>query len=195
MSNGTNMSPRNGTSLAYAVTFTFFLGVGTGGDYTPNYHSARSEKNLYSRSRPAQVARSNGFAISTDIERIKSVLNLSMTELARSLGVSRQAPYNWVAGGTIKQDNLAKLSEFRSAADVLTAENLDIHPRFLHRKLSGGRTLIETIASGGSGADAARALANMLKIESEQRAALDKMFAGRERSKNADLGLPPLNDG
>jgi DNA-binding XRE family transcriptional regulator len=185
--------PRNGTSIAYAVTFTVLFGVGTGGDYTPNYHSARNEKELYSKSRPASFAKTSGFAISADIERIKAVLNLTMTELARCIGVSRQAPYNWVAGGAIKENNFTKLSELRSAADTLVAENLELHPRLLHRKLPGGRTLLETVAGGGSGAEAARALANMLKIESDQRAALAKMFAGRESVKT--LGMPALNDG
>jgi hypothetical protein len=195
MSNSTRTGPTNGTSFAYAVTFTLLLGVGTGGDYTLSYHSARSKNELYSGSRPVEPAKSNGFAISIDLERIKSVLNLTMTELARSLGVSRQAPYNWIAGGTIKDENLSKLNELRSAADVLAAESFEVHPRLLHRKLPGGRTLLETVTSGGSGAEAARSLANMLKIEAEQRAALDKMFADRQSSKNAGLGLPPLNDG
>lgn len=71
----------------------------------------------------------------------------------------------------------------------------NVLPRLLHRKLPGGKTLLETINSGGNGAEAAHALANMLEAEAEQRAALDKIFAGRASSKNAGLGLPPLNDG
>ena len=193
MSHGTG--PSYGTSFAYTVTFTFLLGVGTGGDYTPSYHSARSKNELYSRSQPVKPAKANGFAISVDIEQIKSVLNLTTTDLARSLGVSRQALYNWMAGGAIKEDNLAKLNELRSAAEVLTADGLEIHPRLLHRKLPGGRTLLDTVAYGGGGAEAARALASMLKIEARQKAAMDKMFADREQSKDAGLGLPPLNDG
>ena len=193
MSHGTG--PSYGTSFAYTVTFTFLLGVGTGGDYTPSYHLARSKNELYSRSQPVKPAKSNGFAISVDIEQIKSVLNLTTTDLARSLGVSRQALYNWMAGGAIKEDNLAKLNELRSAAEVLTADGLEIHPRLLHRKLPGGRTLLDTVSYGGGGAEAARALATMLKIEARQKAAMDKMFADRERSKDAGLGLPPLNYG
>lgn len=88
-----------------------------------------------------------------------------------------------------------ELNELRSAADVLAAESFEVHPRLLHRKLPGGRTFLETIALGGSGAEAARALANMLQIEAEQKAALDKIFADRASTKNAGLGLPPLNDG
>lgn len=186
---------RNGTFLLPVVTFTMLVsGVGTGGDYTPAYHALRQEKAIFSKP-PRNQSRSNGFSIASDIDRIKSTLKLTTTELARSLGVSRQAPYNWIAGGAIKEDNLAKLYELRSAADILAAESLDVHPRLLHRKLPGGKTLLEEVASGGSGAAAAQALTKILKIESQQRAALEKVFAGRERLNNVGIDLPPLNDG
>jgi DNA-binding XRE family transcriptional regulator len=185
---------RNGTFLAPIITFSFLVGVGTGGDYTPNYHALRSERSVISNARNEPKPKSNGFAISNDIEQIKSVLNITMTELARSLGVSRQAPYNWVAGGTIKEDNLSKLNELRSAADVFVAENVEVQARLLHRKLSGGKSLLETVATGGNGEQAARALVDLLRIEANQRETLAKLFAERHQQQNAGLGLPPLND-
>jgi transcriptional regulator with XRE-family HTH domain len=185
---------RNGTFLAPIITFSFLVGVGTGGDYTPSYHALRSERGVISNARSEPKPKSNGFAISADIEQIKSVLNITMTELARSLGVSRQAPYNWVAGGAIKEDNLSKLNELRSAANVFVAENIEVQPRLLHRKLSGGKSLLETIAIGGNGEQAARALVDLLRIEENQREALAKLFAERNQPQNAGLGLPPLND-
>jgi hypothetical protein len=84
--------------------------------------------------------------------------------------------------------------ELHAAMDVFTKENLEAHPRLLHRKLTGGKTLLEIVASGGSGSEAARTLVSILKVEAEQRDVLTKTFADRRRSKNVDLGLPPLNN-
>src|SRR6516165_9423372 len=112
----TTPNHRNGTFLAPLVTFTALLGVGTGGDYTASYHSARSEKEAFIRPRNEKPRAS--FAISSDIEHAKATLNLTMSEMARCFGVSRQALYNWIAGGPIKAENLTKLNELKSAADV-----------------------------------------------------------------------------
>jgi transcriptional regulator with XRE-family HTH domain len=189
----TTPNHRNGTFLAPIVTFTMLLGVGTGGDYTPSYHSLRSERGAFSKPRHESPAGS-GFAIATDIEHTKSTLKLTMAELARCLGVSRQALYNWIAGGLIKHENLAKLNELRSAADVIAGAILPEHALLLRRKLPGGKTLLETIATGGSGADAARSLVEMVNNEAEQRAALAKLFASRHPENLLGYGIPPLTD-
>jgi transcriptional regulator with XRE-family HTH domain len=187
----TTTNHRNGTFLAPIVTFTMLLGVGTGGDYTPGYHSLRSEKGAFSKPRERL---GTSFAIAIDIEHTKSTLKLTMSELARCLGVSRQALYNWAAGGSIKSENLAKLTELRLATDVLSESNFDLHPRVLYRKLPGGKTLLEMITSGGNGAEAARLLVEMLAIEAEQRATLARRFEGRHPTNPLGHGMPPLTD-
>src|SRR5262249_17092383 len=101
----TTPNHRNGVFLGPRM-FTMLLGVGTGGDYTPSYHLLRSEKGAFRK--PRQEKSGSSFAISVEIEYTKSTLNLTMSELARCLGVSRQAIYNWIAGAPIKQENLAK---------------------------------------------------------------------------------------
>src|ERR1700730_9682862 len=156
----TTPNHRNGTFLAPIVTFNLLLGGGTGGGYTPSYHSLRTGREAFSKRRPEKSGA--GFAIVTDIERTKSILNLTMSELARYLGVSRQALYYWIAGGPIKAENLAKLNELKSAADVLAGASLSEQTFLLRRKLPGGKTLLETVASGGSGIIAARSLVEMI---------------------------------
>src|SRR5438067_432108 len=124
----------NGTHLAPVLYFIHVLAVGTGGTYTPAYHALRQEKALISNPhQDAQRVIANSVAV--EIDFIKSTLNLTMAELARWLGVSRQTPYNWIAGLPIKSENAAKLDSLKSAADVILSANLPAHPLLLRRKL------------------------------------------------------------
>jgi transcriptional regulator with XRE-family HTH domain len=172
------------------MTFTMLLGVGTGGDYTPSYHLLRSEKGAFNK--PDNPQGRYRIAVADDIEHIRSILNLTMAELARCLGVSRQALYNWIAGGRIKDENLATLNELKFAANVIAAGNLPERALFVRRKLPGGKTLLEIIASGGRGADAAHALIEMADDEAKQRLTLAKLFAGRQPRRLLGHGTPSL---
>jgi hypothetical protein len=175
------------------VAFEVVASVGTGGDYTAAYHSLREDKRLV-RSNRSTGTKSNGFAVSSDIDHAKSVLNLTMSEIARCIGVSRQSLYNWIAGGSIKHENLSKLIELKSAADVIAAEGLPERALLLRRKLPGGKTLLETIAAGGSGADAALALVRLADQEARQRAELARLFAGRAVQNSLGHEVPRLNE-
>jgi DNA-binding transcriptional regulator YiaG len=139
---------RNGTLLVPVVTFTVLLGVGTGGDYTPGYHAVRAERIAFHRNNEPSGQPST---VAADIEYVRSVLNLTMTQLAQCLRVSRQALYNWMGGGQIKDDNATKLNELKFAANVIAAENMSDRFLMLRRKLPGGKTLIETISAGAAG--------------------------------------------
>ncbi|QWG15125.1 helix-turn-helix domain-containing protein [Bradyrhizobium sediminis] len=190
----TTPNHRNGTFLAPLVTFTVLLGgVGTGGDYTPAYHALRESRDVFSKQRDS-APKSNGFAVSADIEYTKSTLHLSMAELARCLGVSRQALYNWIDGGSIKHENLAKLIELKSAAIVIADASLSERALFIHRKLPGGKTLIETVAMGGSGTEAAQSLVKLANEEAEQRLALNGLLVDRKPHNLLGHGTPELVD-
>ncbi|WP_439360314.1 helix-turn-helix domain-containing protein [Bradyrhizobium sp. DASA03007] len=182
----------NGSVLVPLVTFSMLLSVGTGGDYTPAYHALRESKNIFSKPRDTQPEEVP--AITSDIENIRSTLDLSMADLARCLGVSRQALYNWLDGGAIKPENLAKVMELKSASDVIAAANLPERALFLRRKMAGGKTLLDVIAGGGSGVAAAHALVELARLEAEQRSALAKMFADRKSQNLLGHGIPRLVD-
>ncbi|WP_315787011.1 MULTISPECIES: helix-turn-helix transcriptional regulator [unclassified Bradyrhizobium] len=175
------------------VKSTMRLSVGTGGDYTVSYHALREDKIVF-RKPTTERPKSNGFAVNSDIEHTRSTLNLSMSELARCLGVSRQALYNWMAGGSIKPENLTKLYELRSAADVISAANISDLPLFIHRKLPGGRTLSEAVAMGESGEVAARALLRLANEEAAQREALSRLLGGRGSRDVLGHEMPALTD-
>lgn len=93
----TTISLRNGTFLTPVIAFTMLVGVGTGGQYTPGYHTARADKCVFCKQHDgANVAQKS--TIASELDYIKATLNLTMTELARCLGVSRQAI---MAGGPL----------------------------------------------------------------------------------------------
>ena len=186
----------NGTFLVPAITFTMLLGVGTGGDYTCEYHALRESRIAFNK--PRDSSSSTMSAVAADLDYVKSTLKLTMTELAKCLGVSRQASYNWMAGSPIKAENVAKLNNLKSAADIIAAEKLPAHSLLLQRKLPGGKTLVEAISSGADGARVAQSLIAIMKKEADQRRFLSGHFAGRVAPKNNALVhssfLPPLDE-
>ncbi|HEX4158678.1 MAG TPA: helix-turn-helix transcriptional regulator [Rhizomicrobium sp.] len=131
-----------------------------------------------------------------ELARIKSVMKLSTTDLARVLGVSRQAIYNWKAGSHIKADNLSRLSNLKAAADAFVQARVTVSPRVLERKLSGGNALLDIISTGGNGTAAANELIGMLSLESDQRRALDAILAENisRPSTPFDYGAPAFHE-
>ena len=120
-----------------------------------------------------------------------------MTDLAETLGVSRPTIYNWMSGDRIKTGNIAKVHNLAVAADALASAlasaNVTASPLVLNRVLSRGSTLLETIAAGGNGLEAANDLVSMLRIEAEQRKMIDQMLAGRKEPIDrdaSDYGAP-----
>jgi len=181
-----------GTNFLHVLTFSLVLGgIGTGGEYTSGYHEARSEKAAFSRSRQNDASNEaindDASPITTDIEHIKSALKISMRELSDCLGVSRQAPYNWMAGSKIKSGNLAKLNNLKAAADVIALARLPQQPLLLQRKISDGMNLFEIIAAGGDGGSAAESLLEIYRHEAAQRQMLAQLLPGRQqRARSGD---------
>ena len=50
-----------------------------------------------------------------DLEHIRTTLRISVSDLARALGVSRQAVYDWRAGKAITPDNGERLIDLAPA--------------------------------------------------------------------------------
>ena len=174
----TTTNIRNGTFLTPVFACTMLFGIGTGGNYTPSYHAARTDKCVYC-SHELGERNTPKSAIADDIEFIQSTLDLTMTELARCLNVSRQAPYNWMAGGRLKPENAERLNELKAAAEVIAAADIESRPLFMQRKLPGGKTLIEAIKGGSDARVVAQSLIDLFRTEADQRKMLATHFAGR----------------
>jgi DNA-binding transcriptional regulator YiaG len=189
----TSDNQRNGTLWA-PVAFTMLLGVGTGGEYTYKYHTARSERAVFYKDRGNINSNPVGVA-AADIQYIKSSLCLTISELASSLGISRQTVYNWIDGTPIKNENAAKLNNLKAAADVIVAAGVQASPLLIQRKLPGGKTLLESILDGDNGRQAAEALVQLHRKETAQREMLSKLFANRTAASMLSRpAVPPLAD-
>ena len=121
---------------------------------------------------------------------------MSAADLAHCIGVSRQALYNWKAGGSIKSGHLSKVAALKAAADVLLIEDIPGSPLVLERKLPGGKTLLEEISDGADGRATATALVNMLRDEASQRAMLEQRLNARIAAapSSREYGVPAYDE-
>jgi hypothetical protein len=177
------------------------LEVGTGGYETFEYFTTRGDRGyritMYEWSRAIAEA-IIGATVTDKIRRIRGVLGPTMTDLAALLRVSRQAVYDWQDGKEITAENLERVEGLAKAADVLAVEGVRGTSSALRRPIRGGKTFFQLVKQGVSAEDAARALVHMLRVEADQREALQKRLAGRKRRPSRevfeDFGVPLLDE-
>lgn len=130
-----------------------------------------------------------------NLSKIRKVLNPSISDLATTFNVSRQSIYNWLNGGTVADENAAKLRDLANAADVLEHARIAVSAAILKRKFSGGRTLLQVVRSGESARDAALLLVQISAREAVQRDRMLARAANKTRKPpTADFDLPAPND-
>jgi transcriptional regulator with XRE-family HTH domain len=194
----TNLNAK--TSIFHlALPATLILGIGTGGERTLDYLRIIEAKLVLNPHHVQPLGSTDGsVSVETagrDLSFIRSVLKISTSDLAMSLGVSRQAIYNWKAGSFIKAQNLSKLANLLSAAEVFTQARMTVTPQMLDRKLSGGKTFLESITGGANGAETAAMLVNLANREAEHRRSLDEILAENMSRPELDYGSPALSEG
>jgi hypothetical protein len=177
------------------------LEVGTGGYETFEYFTTRGDRGYWSapfewlhRFAEAII----GTTVTEKLARIREVLVPTMTDLAALLRVSRQAVYDWQVGKEITAENLHRVEGLAKAADVLAVEGLRGTSSALRRPVKGGKTFFQLVKQGASAEDAARSLVRMLRVEADQREAVQKRLVGRKRRPSReifeDFGVPTLNE-
>lgn len=169
--------------------------IGTGGELSRE-HLHRSTQHVQQWA-PAvhvtevEVARSP----SEDLSRIREILKPAVSDLATTLGVSRQSVYNWLNGDPVADENAAKLQDLAHAADVLAGEGVLVNAALLKRKFANGRTLMQVAQAGESAREAALLLVQVQKREAAQRERLSARFANRAKTPaSADFDLPTAED-
>jgi DNA-binding transcriptional regulator YiaG len=142
------------------------------------------------------AAESTVSATAKDIAHIRQATNISVTELARVCGVSRQAVHEWIKGGPLSKRNAQRISELAQAVDVLLASGNEASPQMLRRKVSGGMSILEAVQTDGNVVDLARQLVSTLVRESEQRKRLASRLAGHQKPQlsSTEFGAPHLNE-
>lgn len=142
---------------------------------------------------PVELERS----VTRDLMRIREVLKPTVLELANLFDVSRQAVYNWQAGAQPDPRTAQRLAQLARVADIFAEAGLSVDARTLRRKVAGGGTLLNALASGHDAESVARGLLPTLKREAAQRERLQAQLAGRERApvNLNDYGAPHLTEG
>lgn len=174
--------------------------VGTGGATTIDYLRTRGSRGyaLVACS-PSRESSAASFASNpTDnLDYIRTVLRPSVTDLARALGVSRQAIYDWQAGRPIAAENAARLQDIAYAADLFAREGLQATAHVMRRPIADGKNLFDIVRDGGSAEAAARTLIDIVRRELKQRDNLKSRLATRARPTREDfqdLGAPMLDE-
>ncbi len=188
------------STLATMISVTVMaLQVGTGGVPTAAYYRQRGPKGY------AFVAYDGASTIdevpqvhtpAEALSRVRATLKLSVTDLARALGVSRQAIYDWKNGKQINEGHAARLADLAHAADAFARDGLPASAQLLRRPIVSGKSLFDIAREGGSAEDAALQLIQIARRELHQR----KMLEGRLRKRKRptppadDYGIPILNE-
>jgi len=135
-------------------------------------------------------------ATAADIARIRAIMKISVSELARVFGVSRQAVHEWIKGGTLSPRNAQRLSELTQVADMFLESGIEVTPQMLRRKVGDGMSILESVKEDGKVVDQARTLLDTLTRESQQRQRLAARLAGRQKPALSpdDFGAPHLRD-
>lgn len=132
-------------------------------------------------------------AAAKDLTFIRQTTNISVSELARVCGVSRQAVHDWINGGPVSPKNAQRISDLTRAIDILLVAGADTSPQSLRRKVAGNVSILDSVQSDGKAVDLAKQLVDTLKRESDQRKRLAERLAGRKpQLLSADFGAPHL---
>lgn len=189
---------RNSDLCGRILTYCF---VGTFGLLSPTYlHASAATANwkinqIEIVGENASAAHSESSA-ARDVARIRETMKISVTELARVFGVSRQAVHEWIRGGALSPRNTKRLSELARAADVFRESGIDVTPHILRRKVGNGPSILESTAENGIVVELAQTLVETLSRETKQRQRLAARLAGRPQPDPipSEFGAPYLNE-
>lgn len=184
----------SGRILTYCVAGTFGLLSPSylyASSATANWDINKIEFNESKENTVSQIRES-----ARDIIHIRDATKISISELARVFGVSRQAVHEWIKGSALSPQNAQRLSELAQATDILLQSEIEISPQIFRRKIADGPSLFDALKEDSNVVDLARTLSATLVRESEQRKRLAARFSGRSQSSKSaeDFGSPHLNE-
>jgi len=129
--------------------------------------------------------------VQENLQHIRNVLKLAVSDIALAFNVTRQAVYNWLNGEAVAEGNVTKIEALAGAAEILQSAGVNVTASHLKRKFVHGKTLLQVSQSGGDVRDAAHLLVQTLAKETAQRERLKSRTHVRVRSvAMADFDLP-----
>lgn len=115
------------------------------------------------------------------MEQIKNGFGRTLNRLPKVFGVTRQTLYNWLSGETPRPFHHDKIRELAAAAQVFSELGFRPTPTSLERPLLGGRSILEMVASGHRGKDAALMLVQVERRGASSRDRLAKLLGSRPK--------------
>lgn len=126
-----------------------------------------------------------------NITYIKTILSLSVRDLAQIIGTSRQQITDWMSNTITTTKEYPKLIQLSKASDAIAQSGKSLSPLQLKRALPGGKTIFERIADGGDGREVVNVLLTMLEQESLNRSKLGNTLLGHKyKIFNANISNP-----
>jgi transcriptional regulator with XRE-family HTH domain len=132
----------------------------------------------------------------SQVRVIREALAISISDLACILGVSRQAVYKWLGGGTMSDLNQERFEDISAAANILAPHSGSEGLILSRRRDTKGQTLLMALQNGTTSRAWAEDLAQLLQDENRQRSMLSQMIAPNQRSLPGarELGVPLLDE-
>lgn len=123
------------------------------------------------------------------LEAVRCGLGLSLDELAFALGVTRRGMLEWSQGrADLPIWAVRRMAELERATDILSPiRGTAFHSGLGTRAIRDDKSLIDLVAEGVPGAEAARSLRAIFDVEARERREAERMLA-RRRSTGALAG-------
>jgi hypothetical protein len=117
-------------------------------------------------------------SVKEEVELIRSVFGLNMSEVAQLFNISRPAAYAWLDGALPKAEAMARLTRIADQAQDAKSAGVTRMAHFVRRPQKDGRSLFQLLKEG---ADIQDALAAIRKTAEEEEAGR-KVSASRKAS-------------
>lgn len=123
--------------------------------------------------------------LSDQLNAVRSILRISVAELASIFKVSRPTIYSWLRGGLSNEKNAASVREFVSAVEPHFSLFEIQAGRVSRRAIEGRASIIDLLRSGERPKDAVTRLVAILENEDAQRDRLARRLQGKSASRGA----------
>lgn len=170
-----------------------YIAAGTFGILTPQCVSAGtvtaySPVNNIEEVADATTVASVGLgSAAQDILRIRETTKISISEIANTLGVSRQTVHQWIKGGAVSKRHAKRLSQLALVADVFAKSHIEVTPYAMRRPINGGPSVLEAVAKNGNAVELAQLLIKTLLTESQQQQRLALRLASRRANGSSQV--------
>lgn len=128
------------------------------------------------------------------MQGVKKGFGRTVSRLPEVFGVSRQTLYNWLRGETPKPAHHDKLRELAAAARIFVEAGFKPTSVTLDKTIACGKSLLELLSEGASGAEMAQRLVSLARRGVDERLRLDALLGARKTPtlEPSDMGSPSL---